>query len=121
LVRSHRLTLKEATMRFGYIGSMKTHPSQRDAVVAILLGGLDGLRHAGCVQYTVGVAADDEVTVWVSEVWGSKEQHDASLQLPEMKRAIGKAMPMIAGDFTRVETTVVGGLGLHAENQGGLT
>lgn len=99
-------------MRYGYIGSMKTKPGKRKEVVAILLSGADGLREAGCVQYTVAVSPDDEVTIWTSEVWGNKEQHDASLQLPENKEAIKRAIPMLTGDFTRVETTVQGGLGL---------
>ena len=99
-------------MPYGYIGSMKTQPGKRDEVAAILLSGLDGLRTAGCIQYTVGVSLDDEVTIWTSEVWGSKEQHDASLQLPGVKEAIGRAMPLLTGDFTRAETTVQGGLDL---------
>jgi quinol monooxygenase YgiN len=99
-------------MSYGYIGSMKTQPGKRAEVVAILLSGLDGLQQAGCSQYTVGVSPGDEITIWVSEVWRSKEQHDASLQLPEVKDAISRAMPMLTGDFTREETTVQGGIGL---------
>lgn len=99
-------------MSYGYIGSMKTQQGKREEVVAILLSGLDGLQNAGCIQYTVGVSLSDDVTIWTSEVWGSKEQHDASLQLPEVKNAIARAMPMLAGDFTREETTVQGGIGL---------
>lgn len=99
-------------MPYGYIGSMKTQPGKRDEVAAILLGGLDALRAAGCIQYTVGVSLDDDVTIWTSEVWPSREQHDASLQLPGVKQAIARAMPMLTGDFTRMETTVQGGLGL---------
>jgi hypothetical protein len=36
----------------------------------------------------------------------------ASLQLAETREAITRAMPLIAGDFTRFETEVRGGLGL---------
>jgi quinol monooxygenase YgiN len=97
---------------YGYIGSMKTKPGYRDDVVAILLSGADGLRQAGCDLYVVSVTDADDVTIWVSEVWQSKEQHDASLQLPETKAAIGKAMPMLTGEFTSQELTVVGGLGV---------
>jgi quinol monooxygenase YgiN len=80
--------------------------------VAILLSGADGLRQAGCDLYVVSVSNTDNVTIWISEVWQSKEQHDASLRLPETKAAIGKAMPMLTGEFTRQEMTVVGGLGV---------
>jgi quinol monooxygenase YgiN len=97
---------------YGYIGSMKTRPGHRDHVVAILLSGVDGLRQAGCDLYVVSVSDADDVTIWVTEVWQTKEHHDASLQLPETKAAIGKAMPMLTGEFTRQELTVVGGLGV---------
>ncbi|MEW2326442.1 antibiotic biosynthesis monooxygenase [Micromonospora chersina] len=99
-------------MTYGYLGSMRTRAGCRDDVVAILLSGVEGLREAGCELYVVGVSDQDDVTIWVSEVWQSKEHHDASLRLPETRAAIGRAMPMLTGEFTSQEVTVVGGLGL---------
>ena len=99
-------------MPYGYIGSMKTQPGHRDDVVSILLSGLDSLRAAGCDSYIVSVSDADEDTIWVTEVWQTKEHHKASLQLPETRAAIAKAMPMLTGDFTSQELNVVGGLGL---------
>lgn len=99
-------------MTYGYITTMKTQPGSRDEVVSILLSGVDGLREAGCHLYVVSVSDDDDVTIWVTEVWKSKGHHDASLELPEAKAAISKAMPMLTGEFTRQELSVVGGLGL---------
>lgn len=101
-------------MSYGYIGTMKTKPGRRDDVVAILLSGADGLRQAGCDLYVIGVSDTDEVTIVISEVWQSKEHHDASLQLPEAKAAIGAAMPMLTGEFSGQELTVVGGLGVSS-------
>ncbi|MEU9451285.1 putative quinol monooxygenase [Streptomyces sp. NPDC048277] len=98
-------------MAYGYIGSMRTRPGERDAVVAILLSGADGLREHGCRSYVVGLADDDPDTIVVTEVWESKEHHDASLRLPETKEAIAAAMPLLTGEFTSRELTVVGGLG----------
>jgi len=95
---------------YGYVASMKTKPGHRDDVVDILLSGVEGLRQVGCDLYLVGVSNTDDVTIWVSEVWSSKEAHDASLQLPETKAAIAKAMPMLTGEFTGQELTVRGGL-----------
>jgi quinol monooxygenase YgiN len=99
-------------MAYGYIGSMKTTAGHRDDVVEILLRGVDGLRAAGCHLYVVSAAADDADTIWVTEVWDSKEHHDASLQLPETRAAIEAAMPMLTGEFTGQELSVAGGLGL---------
>ncbi len=99
-------------MAYGYLGSMKVKPGHRDDVVAILLSGLDGLRAAGCEAYIVGLSHTDDDAIWVSEVWRSKEHHAASLQLPEVRASIDKAMPMLTGEFTSQEMSVVGGLGL---------
>ncbi|PPS88917.1 putative quinol monooxygenase [Streptomyces sp. MH60] len=99
-------------MAYGRIASMKTRPGFRDEVVALLLSGADGLREAGCDLYLVGLSDDDETTIWVTEVWRSREHHDASLELPEAKAAIGRAMPMLTGEFTGQEMSVAGGLGL---------
>ncbi|MGJ5755047.1 quinol monooxygenase YgiN [Streptomyces puniciscabiei] len=99
-------------MTYGCIASMKTTPGSRDEVVAILLGAAEGLRAAGCDAYVVGLADDDDVTIWVTEVWRSKEHHDASLELPQARAAIGKAMPLLTGEFTKQELAIAGGLGL---------
>jgi quinol monooxygenase YgiN len=99
-------------MAYGYIGSMKTKSGHRDDVVSILLSGVESLRAAGCDLYIVSVSDSDDDTIWVTEVWQSKGHHDASLQLPEAKAAISKAMPMLTGEFTSQGLTVVGGLGL---------
>jgi quinol monooxygenase YgiN len=101
-------------MSYGYLGSMRTRPGHRDAVVAILLRAADGLSPAGCQLYVVSVSETDPDVIWVTEVWESKEQHDASLELPETKAAIAAAMPMLTGEFDNRELRVVGGLGVTA-------
>lgn len=97
-------------MTYGYFGTMRTTPGHRDEVVRILLGGLDGVRAAGCSVYSVSVSETDPDLIWIYEVWDSKDSHDASLHLPEVRDAIGRAMPLLTGEFTSQETTVVGGL-----------
>lgn len=99
-------------MRYGYIGSMRVRDGCRDDVISILLSGADGLRAAGCQLYAVCTAPGDADIIWVTEIWESAERHEASLQLPETKAAIATAMPMLTGEFTRQELTVVGGLGV---------
>ncbi|HZP53747.1 putative quinol monooxygenase [Actinocrinis sp.] len=97
---------------YGYIGSMKAKPGCRDEVAALLTAGATGLRAIGCSHYIVFASDCDPDTIWVTEVWESKEKHDASLRLPEAKAAIAKAMPMLTGEFTRQELSVLGGLGV---------
>lgn len=95
---------------YGYVNTMKAKPGHRDEVVALLVRGADGLRAAGCRLYVVGVADADDQTIIVSEVWESREHHDASLRLPATRAAIAAAMPMLTGEFDTKEATVVGGL-----------
>jgi quinol monooxygenase YgiN len=99
---------------YGYIGSMRTRKGCRDDVIGILLSGADGLRAAGCQLYAVCTAPADADMIWVTEIWESAEHHEASLQLPETRAAIAKAMPMLTGEFTGQELTVVGGLAVSA-------
>ncbi|MEV8505926.1 putative quinol monooxygenase [Actinoplanes sp. NPDC051475] len=99
-------------MAYGYVATMRTKTGNRDEVVQLLLSGTDGLRDAGCHMYVVSVSDDDTELIHVTEVWQSREHHDASLQLPATRAAIAEAMPLLTGEFTREELTVVGGLGL---------
>jgi quinol monooxygenase YgiN len=97
---------------YGYINAMKTKPGKRDEVVAILLAAAQGVEAVGCRQYTVAVDPGDEVTIRVTEVWESEEAHAASLELPETRQAIARAMPLLTGEFDTAATEVRGGLGL---------
>lgn len=97
-------------MAYGYFGTMRVQPGKREDVLAILLESSEGVRAAGCHAYIVGEGDDPDV-ICVSELWESKEAHDASLQLPETRDAIARAMPMLTGEFVGYEMTVRGGLG----------
>lgn len=100
-------------MPYAYIGSMRAKDGQRDAVIEILLAGADGLRTAGCQVYAVCTDPADADVIWVSEVWDSADLHAASLQRPEVKAAIARALPMLTGEFSGQELTVAGGLGVR--------
>jgi len=54
----------------------------------------------------------DPDALWITEVWASREDHAASLQLPEVREAIAIGRPLIAGFGERFETEPVGGVGL---------
>ncbi|WP_406693156.1 putative quinol monooxygenase [Saccharopolyspora sp. ID03-671] len=97
---------------FGHIASMKAKPGKRDEVVALLVGGVENLRQHGCESYVVATSATDDDTIWVTEVWRSREHHAASLELPETRKAIGEAMPLLTGEFSGQATSIAGGLGV---------
>jgi quinol monooxygenase YgiN len=95
---------------YGLVGKMKATPGKRDELIAILLGGVAGM--PGCLSYVVAKDSTDEDAIWVTEVWDSKESHEASLSLPSVQAAIVQGRPLIAGFGERFETMPVGGHGL---------
>jgi len=101
---------------FGLIGKMMAAPGQRDTLIGILLESTTGM--AGCLSYIVAKDVKDENAIWISEVWDSKDSHAASLSLPEVKAAIAKARPLIAGFGDYSTTEPVGGVGLGKRAQG---
>jgi quinol monooxygenase YgiN len=96
---------------YGLIGSFKAAPDKRSELVAILVA--DSGAMPGCKSYIVAEDPSDSLTVWVTEVWDNQASHKASLQLPTVKAAIAKAMPIIAAFGEQRETNVVGGFGLQ--------
>ena len=66
----------------------------------------------GCFSYVIAKDPGDANGIWITEVWDSKESHGASLSLPAVKHAIGRARPLIAGFDSHVVTEPVGGHGL---------
>ncbi len=101
---------------YGLIGKMMAVPGQRDALIAILLEGTQSM--SGCLTYIVAEDANDPNGIWITEVWDSKESHGASLKLPEVRNAITKAKPIIAGFGESFVTTPVGGVGLNTPKSG---
>lgn len=95
---------------YGLIGKMKAAAGQRDALIAILLDGIDAM--PGCLSYVVARDPKDADAIWISEIWDSQGNHRASLALPSVQAAIAKAKPIIASFDEYHETEPVGGHGL---------
>ena len=98
---------------FGMHGYFKAQPGQGDALAAILLEAADSLRaNESCLLYVVSRASDDADAIWVTEAWTDRAAHDASLDMPDAKEQIARAMPLIAGIDGRAEFTPLGGKGV---------
>ena len=95
---------------YGLIGKMIAVAGKRDELTAILLSGVGAM--PGCLSYIVATDPADANAIWITEAWDSKASHDASLSLPQVKAAIAKGKPLIAGFGDFVVTTPVGGHGL---------
>lgn len=99
---------------YGIIGQLNATPGNGQALAAIFKEDLVPMN--GCVSYVVATDPKEPDTLWITEVWASKEDHAASLQLPAVQEMIGRARPLIAGFGQRVETEPVIGLGFANED-----
>jgi quinol monooxygenase YgiN len=110
-----RISGQQGVEMYGLIGKMTTVAGRRDEFVAILLDAVGEM--PGCLSYVVAKDANDENAIWITEVWDSKANHDASLSLPQVKSAIAKGKPLIASFGDGIVTTPVGGQGLGSRKQ----
>lgn len=97
---------------YGLIGKMTAQPGKRDGLTTILVDGVAGM--PSCLSYVVANDAADAQVIWITEVWESKDAHQASLALPSVREAISKGRPLIAGMERVAETVPIGGSGLAA-------
>ncbi len=95
---------------YGLIGKMTAKPGQRDALVAAILDGSGSM--PGCRSYVVALDAADADAIWVTEVWDDEASHKASLELPAVRAAIARAMPLIADFGPSIPTVPIGGTGV---------
>jgi quinol monooxygenase YgiN len=95
---------------YGLIGKMNAIPGTRDELIAILVGSVGSM--PGCLSYIVAKDTRDADAIWITEAWESKESHDASLTLPQVRDAIARGRPLIAGFGESVHTVPIGGYGL---------
>ncbi|MFN7028504.1 MAG: putative quinol monooxygenase [Sphingopyxis sp.] len=87
--------------QYGLIGQMNAKPGQRAALAAILQEGTADM--PGNLGYLVGEDMANADALWIVEFWTDKDAHAASLALPQVRAAITKARPIIAGFGTRAE------------------
>jgi quinol monooxygenase YgiN len=85
-------------VRFGLHGSLLAQPGQRHALLEHMLEAARLMRDApGCDLYLVATSEADDDAVWITEVWRTEADHDASLSLPAVRELISRARPLIAG------------------------
>ncbi len=84
--------------KFGMVGKFLCDAKDRDSLLEILTDAANLMEaQEACSLYVISEDVNDEKAVWVMELWDSKEAHDQSLTLPEVRSLIEKAMPMIKG------------------------
>lgn len=94
---------------YGLIGKITATPGKRADLISFLREGAGEM--PGCLSYIVAEDAADPDTIWVTEIWENETSHKASLTLPAVQAAIGKARPHIVGFASIASTKPVAGLG----------
>lgn len=98
---------------FGCYTRFTTQHGQRDVLVRLLLSGAEsGETMAGCGLYLINTSPTESECVWVTEVWRSQADHDASLTLDSVRALIQQALPLLAAAPERIDVQPVGGIGL---------
>jgi quinol monooxygenase YgiN/mannose-6-phosphate isomerase-like protein (cupin superfamily) len=99
--------------RVGRYVKITAKTGQGDALAERLREVAQGLSATpGCELYVINRAPEEPEVVWVTEVWSSQEQLDASLESDEAKAAIGEVMALIEGT-ERTDVLPLGGVGLE--------
>jgi quinol monooxygenase YgiN len=97
---------------YGLIANLTAKEGKGNQLAHLLIEAskvLEGFK--GCIQYIIAQEKKNSDIIWVTEIWTSKEVHDASLQLPEIKSIITEAMPIIEEtNGLGAETIPVGGV-----------
>lgn len=87
---------------YGLIAKLTVVPGTRDEMIRILRESAASM--PGCISYVVAHDSVHEDTIWVSEVWDTLANHDASLSLPQVKAVIPRAKAIVA-NFEKVAIT----------------
>jgi len=99
--------------RVGRYVQLKAREGQRDALVGHMLGAAQLLVDVpGCELYVINTSAADADAVWVTEVWSTQAELDASLTIESVKASVEQVLPLLAGPPDRIDILPVGGKGL---------
>ncbi|MBD0331152.1 MAG: antibiotic biosynthesis monooxygenase [Chitinophagaceae bacterium] len=95
-------------------GKLTAKAGHSDELANILLDASKLVSTAkGSKVYVIGKDKDDLNSVYVTEIWASKEDHDNALKAEGVRELIMKAMPIIDGQPQKgQELEVLGGTGI---------
>ena len=98
---------------YGCYVKFTARPGQRDALVQHLLSAAALVeKAAGYEVYLINTSPTEPESVWVTEVWRSQEEHDASLTIESVQAKIKQVLPLLAGSPEKIDLLPVGGKGL---------
>lgn len=94
-------------------GKLTAQSGKRDKLVNILLQAVELLnKNDDCLHYVIKGSDKEANSVWVSEVWTTKQSRNAALGQSGIKSLINQAAPILAAFPQQTELEVLGGKGL---------
>jgi quinol monooxygenase YgiN len=95
-------------------GKLTAKTGQQEELSKILLDASKLVSIAkGCKVYVIGKDESDPNSVYVTEIWDSKDDHDNSLNVEGVRELIMKAMPILDGQPKKgQELEILGGAGI---------
>ena len=95
-------------------GKLTAKEGHRDELAEILIQASKLVSTAkGCKIYAIGKDENDTNSIYVTEIWDSKEEHHNSLKIEGVKELIMKAVPILDGQPTKgQELEILGGAGI---------
>ena len=92
-------------------GKAVTHPGQGSELASILLAAADGMADLpGCELYLVSQQKGEPDTVWVTELWRSQADLDASVAQIQGSDSVARAMSLVQS-WEMIELDLLGGKG----------
>lgn len=95
-------------------GKMNAQAGKSNELAEILLEASKLVSTAkGCKLYVIGKDEHDTDSVYVTEIWDSKEDHDNSLNVKGVRELIMRVMPILNGQPSKgQELHILGGAGV---------
>ncbi|MDR2206859.1 MAG: antibiotic biosynthesis monooxygenase [Flavobacteriaceae bacterium] len=95
-------------------GNLTAKAGHRDELADILIDASKLVSAVkGCKLYAISKDAGDQNSIYVTEIWESKADHDNSLNAEGVKTLIMKAVPILDGPPQKgQELEILGGAGI---------
>ena len=111
-----KMTKTFSSEKYGLHGKLLAKEGKGSELADILIKASELVSTAkGCHLYVVSIDMLNDDEVWVTEIWESREDHENSLKIPEVRALISEAMPILEAQQTKGrKLKVLGGHGVKA-------
>jgi quinol monooxygenase YgiN len=101
--------------KYGLSVKFKSTEDNRQKLSSVLLKASELVSRAkGCQLYLVSLDEDEPDTLWTTEIWDSREDHENSLSVIGVKELISQATPLFAAPPEKAkEIKIIGGYGIN--------